>query len=195
MLLFCFQILTACPGSVNKDKGLKKLKANHYDFSDFKRFYHKGIYFYLPDYFSQDYNKAYLYKKDGISLASYSSGIYFSCERFDEEELKDYKFAFEDKKSDVEVVHAFYLEQRKKSFDNAKVSFLHKIKRKNNFKAVYQVAEGSKYAFGSEMNYYIATTEKKVKNQTYYYVFQLISSKEMSAYLLDDFRKMLRDLE
>ncbi len=190
LFICCCLILTACPVA-NKDSGLKKFKENHFDFSDFKRNYHKGIYFYLPDYFRQDYNQSYLYKKDGISLASYETGIFFSCERFDENEAEDYKFAFEDKKNSLDVVHAFYIEQRRNSMEDAKISLGHQVKQKNNSKAFYQIIDGSKYSYGTKLVYFIGTSEKKIKGKTFYYVFQMVSSKEMSAYLLNDFRKIL----
>ncbi len=190
LFFFCCLILTACPVA-DKDNGLKKFKENHFDFSDFKRCYHKGIYFFLPSYFRQDYNKSYLYKKDGISLVNDENGIFFSCERFDENEVEDYKFAFQDKKNSLDVVHAFYIEERRNSMEDVRISLLHQVKQKNKSKVFYQVIEGSKYSYGTKMVYFVGTGEKKIQEKTFYYVFQMVSTKEISAYLIDDFRTIL----
>ena len=78
--------------------------------------------------------------------------------------------------------------------EDAKISLLHQVKQKNKSKAFFQIIDGSKYSYGTKMVYFIGTSEKKIKGKTFYYVFQLVSSKEMSAYLLDDFRKILSQI-
>ena len=119
------------------------------------------------------------------------TGIHISCERFDENEAEDYKFAFEEIKKSLDIVHAFYIEQRRNSLENAKISLIHQVKQKNKGEALYQIIDGSKYNYGTELVYFIGTSEKRIKGETFYYVFQLVSSKQISAYLLDDFRKIL----
>lgn len=191
LLLSCVLILTACPPINSSNEGLKKLKAHNYNFSDFKRFYYKGIYFYLPDYFTQDYNTAYQYKKDGISLSNYGFGVYFSCERFDKNEAKDFLFTLEDSITELEAVHQFYIQQRINSLQNAKISLKHKKDQNSSIKGIYQIVKGSRYEYSNKLVYMIGTVEKK----GYYYVFQFISSKEMSAYLFDDFKRILKKLK
>lgn len=199
ILVFSIFVFTACPNGKNKNKldAMKELKKNNYDFNHIIKFYHKGLNFYLPSYFSQDYNPSYLLNKDGMSLSNFESGIYFSCENYSIKEVEDYKFLFEDSLENLEALHRYYISQRENSLKSVKISIPHKRSNKKQISGIYQIIEGSEksaYSFASNMIYMIGTFSKSNKTKIDYYVIQLISTKEMSAYLLDDFKQIINGL-
>jgi hypothetical protein len=193
LILILSLFISSCMKAKNKD-GLKILKENKYNFSNFKEFYHQGIYFYVPDYFVQDYNTDYLVKNDGLSLSNFDAGLYISCEKFDSNEAADFKFLFDKKLSNKQAIHNYYISQRENSLKNIKLSILHERKNKYNLSGYYQIIEGKKnssYSYTPEMIYMISTFEKEMKGKKHYFVFQLIGSKEMASYLVDDFKRMM----
>lgn len=195
ILLLSLFVFTACPGK-KKMNAMKSLKENNYDFSNFKQRYHKGIFFHLPTYFEQDYNTNYLLKKDGISLSNFEAGIFFSCEMFDQDDVEEYKFMF-DSTEDLASVHKYYISQRESSLKNVKISLAHPRQNKAKLQGIYQIVEGNEYSsfnMNQNMVYMIGTFEKYHKGEKKYFVIQLISTKEMSAYLLDDFKKTMNAL-
>jgi hypothetical protein len=186
--------LSSCNSCTKKRKseGYKTLSENKFDFSDFKQVYHKGLKIQIPNYFVQDYNSSYQYKKNEFSLAAFDAGIFFSCEHFDLNEVSDYKFAFKEGTTNLDALHKFYIAQRMSSLSEAKLSAMKQKEFSKNIFANYQIIESGNY---NSMVYMTATIEKTEAGDAKYYVIQLIAAKEMAAYLLDDFKSLLKNLK
>lgn len=194
-LASCMLLLTACPTKKPKD-GLKLLKENNYDFSDFKKIYHQGLRAQVPSYFTQEYGKSYMLKDDGLSLFNPETSIYISIERFTRDEAADIRFVFEEGTALVEAVHTHYADLRAHSLDKPKISIVQDNSRKTPLKGYYQVIRGKRTAYDYvEMVYMFSTVEKYVSGEKNYYVIQLIAPDNLAQYLSDDFRRMIKALK
>lgn len=186
-------LLTACPA---KKKGYKIFKENNYDFSDFRKVYHKGLTAEVPVYFVQEYGKGYMLQKEGLSLFDPETSMYFSIERFSEDEATDIQFAFEEGTTPLDALHRHYADMRASSLDQPKVSIVQDVPKKSQLKGTYQVVQGSRNSYDYiKMVYMFATVEKKVKGEKNYFVVQLIAQEELAKYLVDDFRRLLSGLK
>lgn len=194
LALLCFTFIAACTPR-KKNVVDKSLKANNYNFAHWKRFYHRGLYFYLPDYFERDYNSYYLLKQNGLALSCPEVSLYASVERYDEDEAEDFQFESSDTLSLLEAVHSNFVRTRLKSLYENKVSISKDMPHGSALYGYYHVLEGTNYEDGAANMYFIATVEKNVGKAKKYFVVQLICSKELATYLADDFRKMLKKLK
>ncbi|MCE3295829.1 MAG: hypothetical protein K0R65_1543 [Crocinitomicaceae bacterium] len=192
MALPLIALLTACPGK----KDPQSFMENNYDFSGFRKFYHKGLTVQLPAYFIQEYSKTHMHKQDGLSLFDPETSIYFSIEAYTEDEATDIQFAFEEGTTPLEALNTHYADLRANSLDNPKISITQDIPKKSQLKGFYQVIKGSRNSYDYvKMVYLFATVEKKVKGEKKYFVVNLIAQEDFSKYLVDDFRRLLLALK
>jgi hypothetical protein len=149
-----------------KNHGSKLFRENQYNFSDFRKVYHKGLTAQLPVYFVQEYGKGYMLKKDGMSLFDPETSMYFSIEHFSEDEATDIQFAFEEGTSPLDALHKHYADMRASSLDKPKVSIVQDNPRKSQLKGTYQVVKGNRNSYDYiKMVYLFATVEKKIKGE------------------------------
>lgn len=192
-LILCCSLLFACQTKRTTNE-VKKFKANNFNFSNFKRYHHDGLYFYLPKLLSKSYSTSYLSNADGLSFANNELSIYFSVEFFDEQEAENFQFTFDDSLSLTEAVHANYVGKRIESLSRANASIIHTYPKKGPVTGQYQFVSGSSNFYSDEAMYFISTVHKSNKSDQFYYVLQLVCSKEMAPYLEDDFKKILQKL-
>lgn len=148
------------------------------------------ISFLYPDFF-QEGGKDHLYQKDGISLAAYDLGVYLSVESFSNSEANEI-IADDSLNSSPELaVLNFYLDERRKSFLYCENSLISVLPDGCRFEGAMEVLYGRRDDYEEDLKYFIAT----VKKQDVYYVFQLVSTHEMSSYLWDDFEDILKSIQ
>ena len=182
-------ILCGCPSADLNTQDLKELRQNHYDFKKWKRNYFKGIYFDLPKNFEKG-NTDFMYKADGLSKVNYQLGVYISVEHFDSNEAEEFAFNFEEEIPKLTAVHEFYMDERRKSFQYLENSIKTDLPVGSKLKGSMEVIYGRVDEFDYDLKYVIATLEKN--NQ--WYVFQFITSQDLSAYLFDDFKKIIQSV-
>lgn len=182
-------ILCACPTPDLKPQDLKDLRQNHYDFKNWKRNYYKGINFDLPKNFEKG-NTDFMYKADGFSKVNYQLGVYISVEQFDASEADEYSFSFDEEVPKLTAVHEFYMNERRHSFQYLENSIKTDLPKGSKLPGSMEVIFGRVDEYDYDMRYVIATVEKN--NQ--WYVFQFITSQDLSAYLFDDFKKIIQSV-
>lgn len=187
LLSFLWLMLCACPSPDINTFELKELRENHYDFKDWKRNYYKGINFDLPKNFKKG-KTDFMYKKDGFSRMSYQLGVYFSIEYFDKSEAEEFVFSIGEDVPKLTAVHEFYMNERRNSLQYLENSIKTDLPQKSSLKGSMEVLYGRVEEYQEDLKYVIATVEKN--NQ--WYVFQFITNQELSAYLLDDFKKIIQ---
>jgi hypothetical protein len=183
--LWC--VLCACPPSKQPVDELAELRNNRFDFQKWKRTYFKGIYFDLPRSFENG-NVDFLFKKnDGFSRASYQLGVYLSVEVFEEDELSKLLYNYAPEISKLDALHAFYVTKRSNSLQFLETSIRTDLPKGAKLPGSIQSIFGRVEDYENDLKYTIATVEKNKK----WYVFQWITSQDLSQYLYDDFKKII----
>lgn len=174
---------------------LKIFKKQHYDFSDFRKLYYKGVETKIPKYFQKEYEKNHLIQTDGESFFIPEMSTYFSIERFDAEEAEDILFEFKKGTETLDAVHTNYADLRANSLIYPKVSLQYDNAGYAKLKGFHQFIKGKdKNNYLSDAMYMFSTIEKKIKGQNYYFVVQLIAPIEFSKYLEDDFSRLINNI-
>lgn len=183
-------LLCGCPAPTMENVDLKKFQKQKFDFKRKARTSFNAISFAYPDFF-QTGEKDHLYKKEGISLVSYDLGVYLSVESFSQSEADQFVSEYDGEEiSRVRAVHNFYLDERRKSFLYFENSINTELPAGCRFDGSMEVLYGRSDYYDDDLKYFIATLEKNGE----YYVFQLVSTQEMSAYLWDDFEDILKSV-
>ena len=188
--LILLPLLTACPDNSNQDKEdhIKAFRENGYDFTNLKKQGYKNIKFKMPANFEYDYGTQYCFKNSGLVRRDASLGIVFTVERLTENDLESE--LMEDYIIEDDLLNGFhdaYAERRYETLHNASISFKKDSKKNVKFKGINQTISGSRSEYDDAL--YYAMTTLKIKDE--YYIFQLISKKEMMDYVLDDFERIL----
>lgn len=180
-------MLSACPPS--RKPTLKKVQQNHMDLPEAKRVKYEDIKFKLSDLFVNDYRTTHTLHDDALTKVIYDMNLYFTVEKFSEEEARDIQFLFEDSCSILQAVHDHYILRRAESLGTAETSILKEVPNSVTFPGLFQVIHerGKDYIHSS---YFIATLEIAES----IYVFQFIGKEEHMGYLLDDFYELLNSV-
>lgn len=187
LFVFLWVLVCGCPSPTIANDELKELRANHYDFKDLVRKSYRGLYFDVPKSFITTYSD-YLYKKDGLSLSSPQLGVYLSVEQFTKSEADEFVFSYEWDVPKYIAVQDFYMEQRRNSLLYLENSIRTDLPKGSKLKGAMEVVFGRADEYSDDLKYMIATVEK----DNNYYVFQFITSQELSAYLFDDFKAIVK---
>lgn len=192
-LLFSLcMLLCGCPSPQPPIAGaIKQFRDNHYDFGDVKRTYFKGIYLDIPQSFTNSYSN-FTYKPFAESLSKHNIelGIFLSVEKFDKSDAREFLFGYEDQTPALVAVHDFYMQQRRNSLVYLENSIKTELPKGSKYKGSLEVVFGRAQEYQNDLQYMIATIEKGDS----WYVMQMISSRELSAYLLDDFKNIIQSV-
>jgi len=188
--LMLLPFLTACPSNSNQDSEdyLKAFRENGYNFTNLKKQGYKNIKFKMPSSFEYDYGTQYCFKNSALTRRDASLGIVFTVERLTESDLESE--LMEDYVMEDDLLNGFhdaYADRRYETLHNASISFKKDSKKNVKFIGITQTISGSRSEY-DEVLYYSMTT-LKIKDE--YYIFQLISKKEIMDYVLDDFERIL----
>lgn len=181
-------ILCGCPSPGNEKDDLQELQKNRYDFKQFAKKHYRGIYFDCPVPLKNSPVTNYLYKKDGLSLVNRDIGIFLSVEKFTASEADAALFHYDEGVSKLTAIHELYVEQRRKSLKYLENSIRTDLPEGTKLPGAMEVIYGRKDDYEVDLKYIIATVEK----DNNWYVFQFVVGQELSAYLFDDFKKILR---
>lgn len=191
-LLFLFLplwlLLCGCPSDIPNQ--MQALRKNHYDFPGFRKKNFGDLYFDCPGMLVYNYNKDFLYKKDGISLYTMDLGIFLSVEKFTKPEAEKFIFYFDQDQGItlLDAVHEHYMQERRKSLKYFENSIRTSLPEKSKLPGSMEVIYGRPNDYGEDLKYMIATVEKGES----WYVFQFVTSHDMASYLFDDFKKIIQ---
>lgn len=159
------------------------------DFPEAKKLKYKDIKFKLSDLFVNDYRTTHTLHDDALTKVIYDMNLYFTVEKFNEEEARDIQFLFEDTCSLLQAVHDHYILRRAESLIKSETSILKEVPNSVAYPGLFQVIHerGNDYIHSS---YFIATLELSES----FYVFQFIGKEEHMGYLLDDFFELLNSV-
>lgn len=189
LIAFCCTSFYGCVSKgPSRKNAMKELRENNYDFKIFAPQSYRGIYFDAPDVFEISYVIDHMYKGDGLSLDNEQIGVYLSIEQFNKSEAETFLFSENGDYSELDVVHSFYIQQRENSLKYATTSVKEDFAVKTKLPAAFQVVMGRRDNISEDLIYMIATVEKNNE----WYVFQFVCNAELSSYLLDDFKDIIK---
>jgi hypothetical protein len=191
VLLFIVPLLTGCPKDKQKDRTdtAKAFRDNGYNFPEYTKLVYKNIRLQIPKSFEFDYGSGYCYKASAMNRRDFGLGVIFTVERFDEDDLESE--LMEDYMIEDDLLNGFhdaYVYRRFESLYNGSISFKKEVRKTIKFEGVIQTVSG-KYSEYTEQELYYVTSTLKVDDE--YYVFQIITPKEMMNYVYDDFEHIL----
>jgi hypothetical protein len=191
VIIFILPLLTACPKNKEEERTdtAKAFRENGYNFPGYKKITYKNIKLQVPTSFEFDYGTSYCYKQSALCRRDYALGVIFTAERFDEDDLEsEMMMDYVIEEDLLNGFHNAYVDRRFESLYNGSISFKKDIKKTVKFKGVIQTLAGADSEYSDrELRYVTATL--KVEDE--YYVFQMITSKEMMDYVYDDFEHIL----
>ncbi len=183
-------ILCGCPSPGNRKDDMAELKKNRYDFKKLVKKNYRGIYFDCPLALENSFVTDHLYKKDGLSLSNRDIGIFLSVEKFDSTEADAAMFYFEEEIPRLTAIHEMYMEERRKSLkyleNSIKTDLPEGVKLPGSLEVIY----GRQDDYEQDLKYIIATVEK----DNSWYVFQFVVGQDLSGYLFDDFKDLLKSV-
>jgi len=191
VIILLLPLLTACPKEKEEERTdtAKAFRENGYNFPGYEKLTYKNIKLRIPTSFEYDYGSSYCYKVSALCRRDYALGIIFTVERFDEDDLESELMV--DYMIEEDLLNGFhdaYVARRFESLYNGSVSFKKDIKKTVKFKGVIQTLSGNYSEYADQELYYVTATLKVGEE---YYVFQMISPKEMMNYVYDDFEHIL----
>lgn len=184
--------LTACneknPNEEEKDH-VENFRNNGYNYTKLKKQGYKKIRFMVPDALKYNYTTNYCFKPDALSRRDFPLGIVFSVERLTKNDVnselfEDYILTEDDL---LNSFHDAYTERRYESLYESSSSFKKDVKKNVKFDGVIQTVRGQNSSYSEEL--YYATATLQVDKE--YYVFQMITTKDMMDYVYDDFERIL----
>lgn len=190
VFLLLLPFLTACPPPRDRrEDSIKEFRKNHYNLTPLRKAAYRNIRFEVPQMLETDYSKSHVFRSTAYTLTEYQLGINFTVERFLDNDI--YSELMIDQvvtKDLLNTFHDAYVTRRVNSLDGGTASYKKKVYNPLKFDGVIQtITAEPKYQYDQHL-YYITATMKVEKE---YYVFQLISEKDMMAYLYDDFVRIL----
>lgn len=183
--------LTGCVSSNENMETLEDFKKNHFNLKLTEPHFYGKISYQLSNSFFNNYSQSYTLTNRSKTFYSYTLGIYFTVERFSEQDL-NMPFVREQvvKKDLLNTFHDAYTFKRFSTLSNGGVSIKKTLSKPVRFKGVEQVVSGeSEYEDG--LTYYATATIKVNKE---YYVFQWITTNKMMTYVHDDFHRILQSV-
>jgi hypothetical protein len=188
-ILVLTPLLTACPSSqTNKAELLKEFRANGHNFKKLKKKGYANIEFRIPETMTVDYNTGHVYKKTALTLREEITGALFTVEKFTEQDLATE--LMEKTVVRTDLLNSFqeaYVDRRMSSLAGGVSTFKKTTGRRVLFPGVIQTVTGERTGYEEPLYYAVATL--KVENE--YYLFQFIASRQLMAYVYDDFEHIL----
>lgn len=185
-LISAFFLLTACPGS-RRESALEQIQNNGMDFPDLRSQRFSVVKFQISRLFDRDYGVDYAIQDNAAGFVIYEMDLHFSIERFEQDEIEQIQFAFDDEISPMDAVHDHYILKRESSLENVETGIKKELPKSVKFPGYVQVVEGARSDYGRTSSYLTATLEIGSD----FYVFQLIGREENMGYLYDDFIDIL----
>lgn len=179
-------LLTGCPGGENGGayvSDLEKVQRNNMDLPKPTKHYFNGIRYELSSIFHGHYDNKYVVSDVHDLAMNDQLNLYFSIESFDQNDVEEFQFEFEDSLSQLDAVHDHYAIKRNASLEEATVSIKKVVPKSVGYPGVMQVINGSTYRGSTPNSYFFATID--LKDQII--VVQLIGRQENMGYLYDDF--------
>ena len=131
--------------------------------------------------------KEFVLTDDADTKAINELDIYFSVEKFSNQDAEIISYEFDENILLVDAVHDNYILKRENSLYNSDVSVKKELPEEVPYNGYIQVVHGFNYDYDDGSSYFTATLEVGRD----YYVFQLIGKKENLVYLHDDFIDLL----
>lgn len=185
-------LITACdetdPNEQEQDH-VEAFRANGYNYTKLKKQGYKRIRFMLPEALKYNYSTEYCFKSDALSRRDFPLGVVFSVERLTEDDVHSELFE-ESILTEEDLLNSFhdaYTDRRYESLYESAASFKKDVKKTVKFDGVIQTIRGQHSVYAEEL--YYATATLQVGKE--YYVFQLITTKDMMDYVYDDFERIL----
>lgn len=159
------------------------------DLPDLKSQSYHGIKFKLSDVFVESFRNSFVITRDDAMVREIKEiDVFFSVERFSSEKINNLKTYFDDRASDHDAVHDYYLEQRCEDLDLEERSVKRKLEDLKYPTYIETVISTDSY---KTLSYFIAT----MKVDAECYVFQFIGSHDCMGYLYDDFIDLLSSVQ
>ncbi|MCO5260602.1 MAG: hypothetical protein M9916_10705 [Crocinitomicaceae bacterium] len=186
---FLFLIIVLCGCSYPEKSVEAQITENNMNLPDLKPIHIYGITFDLSSILVKDnYQNITVKAANDNSFSSVDYSIRFSVEQFTNSELTTIQFVDTIQQNTILTLQNYYIQNIVK--DKFTISepddLLTKVGKKGFIQTVMEYREDKSYG----IQYLIATVSIKGK----YFVFQLVSSKQISPFLYDDFLTILKSV-
>ena len=161
------------------------------DFPDLTVKYFEGINYKLSDLFERSYYDDFVIHDNAEVKTILELSIYFTVEKFSEDEALEIQYNFENEIQLLNAVHDMYSAKRINTLEESAVSIKKEVPKSVGYPGYIQVISGSRFENESQTTYFMATLEI----DDAFYVFQLIGKKENMGYLHDDFIDLLSSVK
>jgi hypothetical protein len=199
IVIFSLYLIHSCT-TKKQDSAYQQLKKNSFSFPEWSKASYYHLKFKVPSLFKNNYFSDYTYTNSGYIRSVPDIGIHFSVEKIYGDILEDIMYDYadfegldEEEMSDVDsldALHFMVVDKRIKSLEYYDFSILNTKQTNLKYPTFIQTVHGQQNLYSEEMYYHIATIRKEDE----FYVIQFITNEEMSAYLYDDFIKILESI-
>ncbi len=194
-LLVSSVLLTGCPGNREREdpylSDLERLQKNDMDFPDMQRFYFEGIRYRMSGLFYYSTFDDFVLADDYEVKINHELNLYFSVEKFSEEEAESIRYQFDDEEiSLLDAVHDNYAIKRNASLEEATISIKKTVPESVGFPGVIQTISGVNYEGIPANTYFFSSLE--IDGDIY--VVQLVGKEENMGYLYDDFIEIISSI-